>query len=514
MTQAPAPYSRKKRGTGTGNGGSARARIDQDLRGDLRDIRGPRGGGLLRRRRQGRHGRRAGTVHAARRRPGPRPVHRLHREERRDSAARHPFAATLAQRFRHPAGTRSVPGGTPGLYGGTRAVGSCDVDRQVRFLTADRGKARAFARVSGITQAAIPDYLRNLTPVVLRADTRVTNHGFRGGSATSFQSVLQAGTAVLVDARGLPRVRCACGNPLKPPLALKGTPRHHGRPWSGYEPTRVIVVTPAPRPVISIVIVNIVDNTWIERKTGDEHGDRDRVTKPPVPPTPTPTRTLPAPVPPDSDETRLRRDALGRAVRAHGTRPGPRPQPGPRCGPAGRGRRPHRPGYGVDRLPEPARALGHPAGSPLGTAARLPLAPVTSLASVTCDAARGAFSAHLRQLPPSRAPPPRFPHVRAPGAPPSVAPWTRVPVGTTRRGTAAAHSRPRSRPAASCGCTAPRCTWAASTGTSTPASCAWTPPPTRSSTYAPTNTTAGPRPSPPASRPWRRTAWTGSSRTP
>ncbi|MFF8653060.1 DUF6777 domain-containing protein [Streptomyces huasconensis] len=204
-----------------------------------------------------------------------------------------------------PQGTRSVPGGTPGLYGGTRAVGSCDVDRQVRFLTADRGKARAFAQVSGIAQAAIPDYLRGLTPVVLRADTRVTNHGFRGGSATSFQSVLQAGTAVLVDARGLPRVRCACGNPLKPPLALKGTPRHHGRPWSGYEPTRVIVVTPAPRPVISIVIVNIVDNTWIERKTGDEHGDRDRVTKPPVRPTPTPTPnpTSPTPVPPDSDET-------------------------------------------------------------------------------------------------------------------------------------------------------------------------------------------------------------------
>ncbi|MGA4845236.1 DUF6777 domain-containing protein [Streptomyces sp. G5(2025)] len=201
-----------------------------------------------------------------------------------------------------PQGTRSVPGGTPGLYGGTRAVGSCDVDRQVRLLTADRARARAFARVSGIEQAAIPDFLRGLTPVVLRADTRVTNHGFRGGSATGYQSVLQAGTAVLVDARGLPRVRCACGNPLKPPVALKGTPRHNGRPWSGYEPTRVIVVTPAPRPVINIVIVNIVDNTWIERKTGDEHGDRDRVTKPPVPPTPTPKPPR-TPTPTDSGET-------------------------------------------------------------------------------------------------------------------------------------------------------------------------------------------------------------------
>ena len=57
-------------------------------------------------------------------------------------------------------------------------------------------------------------FLGSLTPVTLRTDTAVTNHGFRDGSATAFQSVLQAGTGVLVDAQGLPRVRCYCGNPL------------------------------------------------------------------------------------------------------------------------------------------------------------------------------------------------------------------------------------------------------------------------------------------------------------
>lgn len=192
-----------------------------------------------------------------------------------------------------PQGTRSIEGGTPGLYGGTHSVGSCDVDRQVRFLTADQAKARAFAQASGIDRADVPGFLRGLTPVVLRADTRVTNHGFRGGSATSFQSVLQTGTAVLVDDRGLPRVRCACGNPLKPPVAFQGAPRHNGQQWSGYQPTRVVVVTPAPRPIINITIVNIVDNTWIERKIGDEDADQDRATKPPVPPTP-PAPTTPA----------------------------------------------------------------------------------------------------------------------------------------------------------------------------------------------------------------------------
>ncbi|QES45164.1 hypothetical protein DEJ49_33005 [Streptomyces venezuelae] len=209
-----------------------------------------------------------------------------------------------------PQGTRSIPGGTPGLYGGTHNVGSCDVDRQVRFLTADHAKARAFAQASGIDVAAVPDYLRGLTPVVLRADTRVTNHGYRGGSPTSYQSVLQTGTAVLVDDRGLPRVRCACGNPLKPPVAFKSSPRHNGQAWSGYQPTRVVVVTPAPRPIVEITIVNIVNNTWIERKIGDGKAHHDRPTKPPTPtPTPTPTTPSPtsptpsSPTPTDPDET-------------------------------------------------------------------------------------------------------------------------------------------------------------------------------------------------------------------
>ncbi|MEU5343151.1 DUF6777 domain-containing protein [Streptomyces sp. NPDC020766] len=179
-------------------------------------------------------------------------------------------------------GVRSVSGGTPGLYGGTRRVGSCDVDRQIRFLTADQVKARAFAQATGIARAGIPDHLRGLTSVVLRADTRVTNHGFRDGRATEYQAVLQTGTAVLVDNRGVPRVRCACGNPLKPPVALQGTPGHHGRPWSGYRPTKVVVVTPAPRVIVNITIINIQNNTWIERRIGDHDSDEDRIVPAPV----------------------------------------------------------------------------------------------------------------------------------------------------------------------------------------------------------------------------------------
>ncbi|MFG2146988.1 DUF6777 domain-containing protein [Streptomyces sp. NPDC048696] len=188
----------------------------------------------------------------------------------------------------------SVPGSTPGLYGGTQSVASCDVEQQIRFLNADRAKARAFSETVGINQNDLPSFLRGLTPVVLRADTRVTNHGFKDGHATAFQSVLQAGTAVMVDDHGIPRVRCACGNPLNPPVATQGA-ASRGQSWPGYQPQRTVVINRTTTVINSLIIVNIVNNTWIERRRGD-NGSRDRdrpdiqidPTAPVVPETPTP----------------------------------------------------------------------------------------------------------------------------------------------------------------------------------------------------------------------------------
>ncbi|MFF5304167.1 DUF6777 domain-containing protein [Streptomyces sp. NPDC013161] len=197
---------------------------------------------------------------------------------------------------------RTVSGATPGLYGGTARTGSCDVERQISYLTRDQAKAGAFAQAEGISPGAIPGYLRGLTSVVLRADTQVTNHGFRDARVTGFQSVLQAGTAVLVDNRGVPRVRCACGNPLKAGTAGQGAMGDNGRPWSGFRPAEVVVVTPAPQVITDITIINIVDNTWIERPLGHRGPHHDHVVpRPPhVPPTPTPTHTGPSPRPHDS----------------------------------------------------------------------------------------------------------------------------------------------------------------------------------------------------------------------
>ena len=66
---------------------------------------------------------------------------------------------------------------------------------------------RLHPRWRGGQQLRITDirsYVSELTPLVLLVDTRVTNHGFRKGRPTPHQSVLQAGTAVLVDRVGVP----------------------------------------------------------------------------------------------------------------------------------------------------------------------------------------------------------------------------------------------------------------------------------------------------------------------
>ncbi|SCF57494.1 hypothetical protein GA0115254_104039 [Streptomyces sp. Ncost-T10-10d] len=176
--------------------------------------------------------------------------------------------------------TQAVQGSTPGLYGGTRNVSSCDVEKQITALTADPGKNSAFASVLGIDPSGVPGYLRSLTPVQLRLDTRVTNHGYRNGAPTSFQAVLQAGTAVLVDDRGVPRVRCACGNPLLPPVAVKGSVKLMGHAWPGYRSSNVAVVEPAPQAVKAFIMFDPRSGDWFRRDAGDT-GGHDRKTAPP-----------------------------------------------------------------------------------------------------------------------------------------------------------------------------------------------------------------------------------------
>ncbi|WP_328890645.1 DUF6777 domain-containing protein [Streptomyces sp. NBC_00316] len=188
--------------------------------------------------------------------------------------------------------TQGVDGSAPGLYGGTRKVASCDVEKQIAVLTAEPDKNNAFASVLDIDPSRVPAYLRGLTPVQLRLDTRVTNHGFRDGAATSYQAVLQAGTAVLVDDHGVPRVRCACGNPLLPPVALKGNPQQKGEAWPGYRSSNVVVVEPSAHTVKAFVMHDPKSGGWFSRKAGDTGGS-DKKTKPPAHRTPSPCPEAP-----------------------------------------------------------------------------------------------------------------------------------------------------------------------------------------------------------------------------
>ncbi|MER7564422.1 DUF6777 domain-containing protein [Streptomyces sp. NPDC097941] len=197
-----------------------------------------------------------------------------------------PVSATPTGSSSEPANAvRGVDGAAPGLYGGTRNVSSCDIEKQVKALGADPAKNSVFASVAGVQPSGVPAFLRSLTPVQLRMDTRVTNHGYRDGAATSYQAVLQAGTAVLVDDRGVPRTRCACGNPLTPPVAQQSTPKPTGDSWASYHPSNVVVVAPSTTVINIFVIYDPDHHDWVARHRGDT-GSKDHRTHPPARPSP------------------------------------------------------------------------------------------------------------------------------------------------------------------------------------------------------------------------------------
>ncbi len=95
-------------------------------------------------------------------------------------------------------------------------IAECRPEELIAFLDSEPRIAAAWADAAGVEAEEIAATIRSYTSMVLTVDTRVTNHAYRGGVARGFQATLEAGTAVLVDDAGVPRVRCACGNPLAP----------------------------------------------------------------------------------------------------------------------------------------------------------------------------------------------------------------------------------------------------------------------------------------------------------
>jgi hypothetical protein len=190
-----------------------------------------------------------------------------------------------------PGSNFQTQGGAQGLYGGTLNQAVCDKSQMITYLQSNPDKAAAWAGVLGIQVSDIPTYVNRLTPVILRSDTLVTNHGYSSGRATAFTSVLQAGTAVLIDDKGEPVTKCYCGNPLTPPPYYSSPPTYYGPTWSYWHGGEDYTTVTANTTVINIfVLVDVHTNQTIYLQPG---GTTPTLVNPLTPPPSTPSPSTP-----------------------------------------------------------------------------------------------------------------------------------------------------------------------------------------------------------------------------
>lgn len=164
-------------------------------------------------------------------------------------------------------GPASYSASTPGLYGGTRNYAECDASKLVTFLQQNPAKAAAWASTLGVQTSQIQSYVSTLTPVTLRTDTRVTNHGYVDGRANPIQSVLEAGTAVFLDKYGNPVVKCYCGNPLTAP-ALLSAPRYVGPMWSGFSTNNITIINQSTTIIQTFTLYDLKTGKTFTRPAG------------------------------------------------------------------------------------------------------------------------------------------------------------------------------------------------------------------------------------------------------
>ena len=100
-----------------------------------------------------------------------------------------------------------------GTYGGPGS-NVCDTAGMKAFFERNPDRAAAWARIQGIAFAEIGSFIDSLNTAYLAQNVKLTMYGFKNGQEYGYEAIIAAGTAVLVDDQGLPRVRCACGNPL------------------------------------------------------------------------------------------------------------------------------------------------------------------------------------------------------------------------------------------------------------------------------------------------------------
>jgi len=156
-----------------------------------------------------------------------------------------------------------------GLYAGAHGSSppGCDRRALARALRAETARAAAWARAldrdpavswshGGTVDASqIAAFLGDLTPVLLRRDTRFTDVGYAGGQAVDHQALFERGTGVLIDWRGTPRVRCGSGDPLLQPTAA--VQRYLGKRWTGFSIGSVQAIQPGSAPARGFELADV-----------------------------------------------------------------------------------------------------------------------------------------------------------------------------------------------------------------------------------------------------------------
>ncbi|MET7767510.1 DUF6777 domain-containing protein [Nocardia sp. NPDC005366] len=194
-------------------------------------------------------------------------------------------------------GAKQVVGSEPGVYGGLRNQATGGRDEIVAFYETHPDRARAFVDAlradpafdetggSSLQVSGLADYLRTLTPVISRIDIRVTDHEFADGKVSARESVLQAGTAILIDLFGVPRVRSISGSPLTVSTPSNRIPDFTGSRWPQFQPGFIAAMTASSSPQSKFILVDIVVVVAFDRRVGTV-GDGDSDTTEPVVPGP------------------------------------------------------------------------------------------------------------------------------------------------------------------------------------------------------------------------------------
>ncbi|WP_067707511.1 DUF6777 domain-containing protein [Nocardia yamanashiensis] len=198
-----------------------------------------------------------------------------------------PTPALPAHTAAKTAGAVQIAGDEPGVYGAFRGQATGNVDTLAAFYAdhpAERqGVVHAFTGDAGfrwtrswaLREKDLADYLHELTPALLRFDIRVTDHEFRDGKITPFETVLQRGTTVFIDAYGVPRIRGRSGSPLTLSTSTALRPAYSGTPWTDFAAASVIAITPTPTRLTALTLIDLTGGSPFERPLGT-NGESDR----------------------------------------------------------------------------------------------------------------------------------------------------------------------------------------------------------------------------------------------